>query len=158
MKILCVFWGTNHPSVLVAAQPEHVGAGGLEVEKEQEKFLGILGNFPHFLPEAPEISPVKFSVGVVQVVYIINREVLPGHEEHEGDVAAAAGDGIEDSRKWGSGCGIWGAQPLLPGLPALLGARVIWSCCWRRNRFPKCWSLVEHEELVQHLRVRAINP
>lgn len=54
--------------MFVAAQVQHVRAGGLEVEKEQEEFLGIPGILPDFLPEAPEISPVKFSVRVVQVV------------------------------------------------------------------------------------------
>lgn len=65
---ITIFLGTNHSFVLVAAQPEHVSAGGLEVEKEQEEFLGIPGNLPDFLPEDPKISPVKFSIGVVQVV------------------------------------------------------------------------------------------
>lgn len=59
------FLGTNHSLVPVAAQPEHVSAGGLEVEKEQEEFLG---GFSDFLPEASEISPVKSIICVVQVV------------------------------------------------------------------------------------------
>lgn len=57
-------------------------------------------------------------------LHIINWEMLPGDDEHEGDVATDAGDGIEDSKKWGLGCGIWGARVLFSGVPALLVARV----------------------------------
>lgn len=58
-------------------------------------------------------------------LHVINWEMLPGDKEHEGDIAADAGGGIEDAKKCALGCGVGGAEALLPGIPALLVARVI---------------------------------
>lgn len=55
--------------------------------------------------------------------HIIKWEMLPGDDEHQADVVTDARGGVQDAQKFGLGRGIWGAQVLFPGVPALLGAR-----------------------------------